>query len=188
MLLDILLLLVIAGIVALSAAEGLARSAVMLVIFYLMCIILGLTVSAFNLGQVLSNAVPGSAAGQAFRNPGLSQGIVFLGLLVPILIFAALLSHATLEDAQIRALGWGDNALATVVGSVFALAFAAVLCNVWGLIVSVPWAPVATWQTMRSTYDQSVLRPVMLQLLLVYRHALFVFSTSGYPPFFVPQP
>jgi hypothetical protein len=184
--LDLFLLLVIAGIIALSAAEGLARSAVMLVTFYLLCILLGLTVVAFNAGELLSSAIS-LAPNQPAQSEAIAQSVIFVAILIPTFAFAAVLSHTTLEDAQVGFLGWGDNVLATVLGALLALAIAAVLCNVWGVLVSTPWSPAPAWVRMRTVYDQSILRPVLLRLLLVFRRTLFPLAASGYPVFFVPQ-
>jgi len=184
--LDLLLLLVIAGIIAFAAAEGLARSAVMLVTFYLLCILLGLIVVTFDVGALLGGAInPGPS--QASGNNAIAQSVIFMGILLPTFAFAVLLSHSTLEGAQVAFLGWGDNALGTVIGVILALAFAAVIVNVWGVVVSTPWEPYGTWSRMWSMYDQSILRPILLRLLLVFRRALFPLAASGYPVFFVPQ-
>jgi hypothetical protein len=184
--LDLMLLLVIAGIIAFCAASGLARSTVMLVSFYLLCILLGLTVVTFNFAKLLGNAF-GLAANQPAQSRPIAQSITFIAILLPTYAFVVILSHTTLDGAQIRLLGWGDNALGTVIGAVLALAFAALLCNVWGVVVSRPWEPSRAWATMFAQYHHSALRPFLLRMLLIYRRTLFPFRASGYPVFFVPQ-
>jgi hypothetical protein len=186
MILDILLLVVIVVLIGLSAAEGLVRSLVMLFGFYLLCILIGMVIVGFDIAQVLSDAVLSSMEATSFT-PTFYQGAVFIGFLVPAFAILIVVSHSGLEGASLAVLKWGDNVLGTVVGVLLALAFAAVLCNAWGVIVSDRWAPDDVWRQMRQVWDQSVLRPYMLSVLRIYRRTLFPFGVSGYPVFFIPQ-
>lgn len=186
MLLDVVLLLLMVLLIAFAAASGLVRSLVMLLIFYVLCLLLGMGIVGLNLAQTLGDAVIVSL-GEGPRSPIFYQSIIFVALLIPFFIVAALLSSAALEDSAIRVLRWGDNILGTLVGIALALAFAAVLANAWGALVSTRWQPMATWTTLRSAYEQSVLRPLLRPVLTIVRRALFPFALSEYPVFLIPQ-
>jgi hypothetical protein len=185
MVLDIIILIVIALIIALAAAEGLARTLIMAFGFYLLTILLGVLVVAFNLAQALGDIVLSSLSGPT--SPSFYQGIIFLLLLIPAFGLLLVFSHIALSDTSIEVLGWMDNVLGTLVGIGLALVFAAIFTNSWGVIVSERWRPFDTWVAMRTAYDASALRPFMLRILIFYRRLLFPFASSGYPVFFVPQ-
>ncbi|MGC9349839.1 MAG: CvpA family protein [Anaerolineae bacterium] len=185
MVLDILILVVIAVLIALAAAEGLIRTLIMTFGFYLLTILLGMVVVAFNLAQALGDAVLNSLQGPT--SPFFYQGMIFLALLIPSFVILLVISHFALSDTSLEVLGWLDNVLGTLLGIGLALVFAAIVCNSWGVIVSQQWRPFNTWVAMRAAYDGSVLRPYMLNILVFYRRLLFPFATSGYPIFFVPQ-
>ncbi|MGC9521930.1 MAG: CvpA family protein [Anaerolineae bacterium] len=186
MVLDILLLLLIVGIVAFSAAEGLARSALMVVGFYILCILLGMVLVAFDVAEALVGTVTNSITGGPTA-PSFYQGLVFIGLLIPSFIILVILSHIAFRETGIAALGWLDSALATLLGALLGLAAAAVICNTWGVVVSTRWQPDRTWVALRLVWETSVLRPFMMDVLRTYRGLLFPFAMSGYPIFFIPQ-
>ena len=186
MLLDVVLLLIMVLLIVFAAASGLVRSLVMLLIFYIICLLLGMGIVGLNLAQTLGDAVI-TSIGQGPRSPVFYQSILFVALLIPFFIVAALLSNAALEDSAIKALRGADNVLGTIVGVALALAFAAVVANAWGAIVSTRWQPFATWATLRGAYEQSVLRPLLRPVLMIVRGALFPFALSEYPVFLIPQ-
>jgi hypothetical protein len=186
MLLDVILLLLIVILTAFAAASGLVRSLVMLLILWVLCLLLGMGIVGLNLAQSLGDVVIGSI-GQGPRSPVFYQSLMFVALLIPFFIVAALLSNAALENTAIKPLRWADNVLATLAGLALALAFAAILANAWGAIVSTRWQPVNTWATLRTAYDQSVVRPLLRPVLTIVRHALFPFALSEYPVFLIPQ-
>lgn len=185
MVLDILLILVIVIVIALTAMEGLVRSAFMLFAFYLLTILVGMLIAGLNLAQALGDAVI-SALGNGPRTPTFYQGIMFIGVLLVGWFITVVMTRMALQDAKIQMLGWGDNVLGTLVGVILALALAAVVCNSWGVIVADRWQPDRTWLAMRLAFEGSALRPFMMRILLIYRRALFPFA-SGYPIFFTPQ-
>jgi len=186
MLLDILVLLIIVGLTALCTAEGLARSAVMLVTFYLLCIIVGMLITGMNLAQLLGEAVIQSL-GNAPRTPVFYQGLVFLVVLVPAWVIVVIVARMALEDATIKFLGWGDNLLGALTGLVLGLVFASVISNAWGVFVAERWQPDTTWLTLRVTFEGSALRPYMMDVMRLYQRWLFPFAGTGYPVFFTPQ-
>jgi hypothetical protein len=186
MVLDILLLIIVAAIIALAAAEGLARSLVMLFGFYLLSLLLGIVIVAFNIAEALNNLIIRSMGNQA-RSTVLYQGLIFLGLLIPAFVIAVIISHYAVSREGESRLQWLDNVLGTLVGVGLGLVFAAVVCNTWGVMVSTRWRPFDTWIAMRLAYDSSFFRPFMLNVLNVYRKLLFPFALSGYPIFFIPQ-
>ena len=57
MVLDILLMMIIVGLVAFCTSEGLVRSAIILLGFYLLCIVVGMLVVALDLAQLLVDPV-----------------------------------------------------------------------------------------------------------------------------------
>ena len=186
MVLDILLILVIVLIIAITAMEGLVRSAFMLFSFYLLTMFVGMLIAGLNLAQILGDTVI-SALGNAPTTPTFYQGLMFLGLLVVAWFVSVVIIRTALQDTAIKALAWGDNVLGTLLGVILALALAAVICNAWGVVVSERWQPDRTWLALRMAFETSALRPFMMRALLVYRQALFPFAGVGYPVFFVPQ-
>lgn len=186
MALDIVLLVLMVALIGLSAAEGLVRSLIMLLSFYLLTILIGVLAVAFNITKIMNDLIITSLASGP-STPLFYQGLMFVGLLIPAFLIAAVLSHSALEETAIRPLKWMDNVLGTLVGAVLALAFAAVICNAWGVVVSERWDPAPTWLSLRLVFEGSALRPFMMNVLRVYRHALFPFAASGYPIFFIPQ-
>ncbi|MBN1248064.1 MAG: CvpA family protein [Anaerolineae bacterium] len=186
MLLDILLVLLIVVIIALTAMEGLVRSAFMLFSFYLLTILVGMLIAGLNLAQALADAVI-SSLGTGPTTPSFYQGIMFIGVLIVAWIITVVMIRMGLRDTSIQMLGWGDNVLGTLLGFVLALALAAVVCNSWGVIVADRWQPDRIWLPMRVAFESSAVRPFMMRVLLVYRRALFPFAGTGYPVFFIPQ-
>jgi hypothetical protein len=186
MVLDVLLLVLIVIIIAVAAAEGLLRALIMAFIFYLLSIFLGTMFLGFGIAHGLNDLVVGSL-GAVERTPLFYQGIIFAGLLLPTFAGSIVLSHLAFSDTSIPALRWGDNVLGTLVGVFIALAFAAVVCNAWGVIVRETWQPYSTWQSMRLSFESSGLRPYMMDVLRIYRQLLFPFAASRYPIFFQPQ-
>ena len=186
MVLDILLLLIIVGLVAFCASEGLVRSATILLAFYMLCMLVGMLVQAMNLAQLLGNVVIG-ALGDAPRTPVFYQGLIFVLILMPAWLIVAVIIRMSLENASIKILSWGDNVLGALVGVVLALVVAAVICNSWGVVVSQRWPPDRVWLPLRVAFESSALKPYMMDVLLAYRRALFPFAGPGYPIFFVPQ-
>jgi len=184
--LDIVLLIVMAALIGLAAAEGFVRSLAMLLLFYLLTLLLGVLAVAFDVASLLNDLIVTSLASGP-TTPLFYQGLLFVGLLIPGFIIAVMLSHSALDDTAIKPLKWFDNVLGTLVGVVLALVFAAVLCNAWGVIVSERWNPAETWLSMRTVFQGSALRPFMMRILRLYRVALFPFSASGYPVYFIPQ-
>lgn len=185
MILDVVLLMVMIILIGLAAAEGLVRALIMALVFYVLCIVVGVAVLAFNAAQVLGDAVITSVGGP--RTPYFYHGIVAIVLLVPGFVISVLMLRMALDETAIPALGWGDNILGTLVGFALALVFAAVLCNAWGVIVHQRWDPYDTWLAMKTAYATSVLRPLLMHVLALYQKLLFPFALSGYPIFFVPQ-
>ena len=186
MILDILLILVIVLIIAVTAMEGLVRSAFMLFSFYLLTMFVGMLIAGLNVAQILGDTVI-SALGNGPSTPTFYQGLMFLGVLIVAWFISVVMIRMALQDTAIKALAWGDNVLGTLLGVILALALAAVICNAWGVIVADRWQPDGAWVTLRMAFERSALRPFMMRILLVYRQALFPFSGPGYPVFFVPQ-
>jgi len=186
MVLDILLMMIIVGLVAFCTSEGLARSAIILLGFYLLCIVVGMLVVALGLAQILGDVVIG-ALGDGPRTPIFYQGLIFILILIPAWLIVVVIVRISLQDASIKILGWGDNVLGTLVGVVLALVVAAVICNSWGVFVAQRWQPDRAWTSLRIAFESSALKPYMMKVLLVYRRALFPFAGPGYPIFFIPQ-
>lgn len=186
MTLDILLILLIAAVIALSTLEGLMRSAFMLLSFYILTMLVGGLIAGLNVAQALGNTVI-SALGRGPTTPRFYQGLLFLSVLIVAWAISVIMIRMALQDAKIEMLGWGDPAIATLIGIVLALVMAAVVCNAWGVIVVDRWQPNDTWLAMRTTFESSALRSPLMGVLRVYRRTLFPFASFGYPVFLVPQ-
>ena len=186
MVLDIILLVVGAGIIALAAAEGFVRALMLLFGFYLSSIAVGMLILGFDLVTSLTDIILGSVGGSGV-NPVLYQPVIFLGLLIPAFILTYILSHIAFRDTQLTRLRWVDNLLGTLVGALLAVLLMAILCNTWGVLVSERWQPAQTWRQMFTHYHTSALRPWLNRVLVTYRGAVFPFQVRTYPVFFIPQ-
>jgi hypothetical protein len=186
MLLDVFLLLVAVGVIALAAAEGVVRAFFLLLSFYMLCVVIGMMILGFDIVTTLTDTIVGSMGSGAI-NRTLYQSTIFLGLLIPLTILAYVLSHITFKETQLTKLKWGDNVLGTFVGALTAILVMAILCNTWGVVVSKRWQPQQTWRTMWIEYQTSILRPWLNRVLVTYRSFVFPFEVRAYPVFFVPQ-
>ena len=186
MFLDIFLLLVAVGVIALASAEGVVRAFFLLLSFYMLCVVIGMMITGFDVVTSLTDAIVGSI-GEGAINRKLYQVTIFLGLLIPLTVLAYVLSHITFEDTELTKLQWGDNILGTVVGALAAILIMAILCNTWGVLVSERWQPQRTWQRLRYEYQTSILRPWLNRVLVRYRSFVFPYQVRRYPVFFVPQ-
>jgi len=186
MVLDILLLLIIVGLAALCTAEGLIRSAVMLIGFYLLCIIVGMLIAGLNLAQLLGDAVIQSLS-NAPRTPVFYQGLIFLVVLMPAWVILVVVARMALQETSIKILAWGDNLLGALIGVLLGLVVASVICNAWGVFVAQRWQPDRTWLILRAAFEGSALRPYMMSVMRGYQRWLFPFAGTGYPVIFVPQ-
>jgi hypothetical protein len=186
MLLDIFLLLVAVGVIALASAEGVVRAFFLLLSFYMLCIVIGMMILGFDIVSSLTDAIVGSISGGAV-NRKLYQVTIFLGLLIPLTGLAYVLTHVAFEDTQLTKLKWGDNVLGTFVGILAAILIMSILCNAWGVLVSERWNPQRTWQRLWYEYQTSILRPWLNRVLVGYRNFVFPFEIRAYPIFFIPQ-
>jgi hypothetical protein len=186
MLLDVFLLLVAVGVIALAAAEGVVRAFFLLLSFYMLCVVIGMMILGFDIVSNLTDAIIGSIS-QGAVNRKLYQSTIFLGLLIPLTVLAYALSHITFKETQLTKLQWGDNVLGTFVGALTAILIMAILCNTWGVLVSERWQPQRTWRTMWIEYQTSILRPWLNRVLVTYRGFVFPFEVRAYPVFFIPQ-
>jgi hypothetical protein len=187
MVLDIFLLLVAVGVIALASAEGVVRASILLLCFYMLCVVIGLMILGFDIVTSLTDLIVGSIGSGGAVNRKLYQSTIFLGLLIPLTGLAYALSHITFKDTQLTKLKWGDNILGTLVGVLTAILVMALLCNTWGVIVSERWRPQRTWQRMWYEYQTSFLRPWLNRVLVTYRGFVFPFEIRAYPVFFIPQ-
>lgn len=186
MILDIFLLLVAVGVIALASSEGVVRAFMLLLCFYMLCVVIGLMILGFDIVTSLTDVIIGSIS-QGAVNRKLYQSTIFLGLLIPFTTLAYVLTHITFKDTQLTKLKWGDNILGTFVGGLAAILIMAILCNTWGVIVSERWRPQRTWQKMWYEYQTSFLRPWLNRVLVTYRGFVFPFEVRAYPVFFIPQ-
>jgi len=184
--LDVVMMLVAVVIIFLVAAQGLIRALIVSMAFYVVTSLVGVVALSYTgvtkalsgLTRVLELGWPQSLT---------YQGLVFLGLGVPMFGMIWFLVGLVLGDVNLPAIKGVDGILALLVGVVLALVVVSVLCNVWGILVSSPWRAYETWSRMYAAYRGSWSRPYLQQILAIYRQTLFFFQITRMPGFLVPQ-
>lgn len=183
---DVLLILIGIGVIVLSATQGLVRVLIMLFAFYLICIAAGMATLAADV--VHSIAISITDMFEAAPPPlAMAQVFAFLALSIPLLVAAYFVSRMAFADTTIPALRGFDNVFGTVLGVVLALLIMAVLFNTIGMAVNAPRRATPGWTSLKMMFHSSLLRPLMMDVIEIYRGALFMFSFIEYPPVFVPQ-
>ncbi len=185
-LLDWLLILIGLSIITLAATQGMIRVLIMFFAFYLVSITAGMATLAADIIQDLAKTVT-SALGASPPPLSMAQIFVFVGLAIPLFIGTYFLSRLAFADTSIPELRGFDNIFGTGVGIILALLVMAVVCNTWGVAVNVRRQSTPMWQSMKTAYYYSTLKPYMLQIIDAYRMLLFVFNFIEYPVFFIPQ-
>lgn len=185
--LDGFLILLGATIVLLCAMEGLIRTLILLLSFYLVTTAAGLLTLATEAIRGIAIALTRATGAGGVPNMVMAQTVAFVGLGIPLFVGAYLLSRMTFPDTTIPKIQWLDNVLGLLVGIVLALVIMAVTYNTWGVAVSMRWENVHLWQNMQAAYVGSGLQPLMHQVLLAYKPFLFLFAMTEYPPFFIPR-
>ncbi len=185
--LDGFLILLGVLIILFCAMEGLVRTFIMLVSFYLATTAAGMVTLATNAMHSIAVTFNRVAGGSGTPNMARAETIAFAGIIIPFFIGAYLLSKATIPDTTLPKLHAFDNIFGLLLGIILALCMMAVFYNTWGVAVSVRWNDVQLWARMRFAYMGAFLRPYMHQALAGYRGALFLFGLFRYPPFLIPQ-
>lgn len=183
--LDIFLIIIGLAFVIFGLLERTVRVVMMLLGFYIVTIGVGFVTLASNTIGGLAAAALG-VVGARTPNIVLIQTFFFLGLGVPAFIIIYIATHIAFPDTSLPKIGPLDYFLGLVLGIVLAALIMAVLCNTWGVAVSVRWNPGATWRAMQQAFVRSELRPTLNQVLRLYRPLLFPFRFMGYPIFLVP--
>jgi hypothetical protein len=183
--LDVFLIIIGLAFVIFGLLERTVRVIMMLLGFYIVSIGVGfVTLASHTIGRLATSAL--GVVGARAPNIVIIQTFFFLGLGVPALIIIYIASHIAFPDTSLPKLGPLDYFFGIVLGVVLAGLIMAVLCNTWGVAVSVRWNPMPTWSAMREAFVKSQLRPTLNQILGVYRRLLFPFRFMGYPIFFLP--
>jgi len=183
--LDIFLITIGLAFVIFGLLERTVRVIMMLLGFYVVSIGVGfVTLGSNTVGRLATSAL--SVVGARVPNIVIIQTFFFLGLGVPAFIIIYIATHIAFPDTSLPKIGPLDYFLGLVLGIVLAALIMAVLCNTWGVAVSVRWNPGATWRAMQQAFVNSELRPMLNQILRLYRPLLFPFSFIGYPIFFIP--
>ncbi len=132
--LDMLLLLIAVGCVALSLYQRLVRTVIMLVAAYIATLISALVFeeAAFRLKAI--------GQGEAWF-----EGVTFLALFFLIFLVFYFASRAAYPDTSLPKLGFLDHLLGGVVGVLVAAILMVVIYNSLGLMVAKYWDPYATY-------------------------------------------
>jgi uncharacterized membrane protein required for colicin V production len=184
--LDGLLILLGLLVIILCTMDGLLRSVVTLVSFYLITTAIGLITLATNMLHGVARALT-ELVGGGVPSMVMTQTVIFVLFTIPLFVGAYFIGKAVFRDTTLPKLQVLDNILGAIVGIVLAMLIMAVIYNTWGYAVSVRWHNAQAWYTMRMAYTGSFLRPYMREILLTYRPLYFVFSIMEYPPFFMLQ-
>lgn len=173
-------------VIILCTMDGLLRSITTLVSFYLITTATGLLTLATDMLHNVARALTDLVGG---RIPSMvtTQTVIFAGLTVPLFVGSYFIGKVIFRETTLPKLKVFDNILGAIVGIVLALLLMAVIYNTWGFAVSVRWANVQAWYTMRVAYVGSFLRPYLRETLLVFRPLYLLFRSIDYPPFFVLQ-
>ncbi len=183
--LDLFLIMIGVGFVIFGALERTVRLVMMLIGFYIVSLGVGfVTLASDIVGQLAAAAL--GVIGARVPSIVIIQTFAFLGLGIPALVIIYIMTRIAFQDTSIPSIGFMDNLLGAILGVVLGLLVMAVLCNTWGIVVSVRWNPVLTWRAMKGAFVYSTLRPTLNQILNLYRILLIPFRFMGYPPFFVP--
>lgn len=184
--LDGLLILLGLLVIILCTMDGLLRSVVTLVSFYLITTAMGLVTLAtdmlYGVARALTELVGGGVPSMV-----MTQTIIFAAFTILLFVGAYFIGKVVFRDTALPKLQVLDNILGAIVGIVLALLIMAVIYNTWGFAVSIRWHNAQAWYNMRIVYINSFLRPYLREILLTYRPAFFLFSFIDYPPFFMLQ-
>ncbi len=185
--LDYILIVIGILVIALSATQGLVRVFIMFLAFYMVCVVAGMATLAGEVIQNLAASLSEQLGGAAPPLP-MAQVFVFLGLGIPLYIGAYFLSRAAYADTSLPELGGFDNVLGAILGIVLAVVLMAVACNTWAVAANAPRLQGGGfWLEMKAAFTYSTLRPYMMQVIRLYREALFMFKFVEYPVFFTPH-
>lgn len=183
---DGLALAVIVLVMLLSAGQGFLRTLVMGLALYGVTLVVGAIALSYTLlFEMLAGLLPWLGLQ---RPPMLSyQAMVFLGIGLPMFVTAWVLMTTVLGDTRLPTLGPVEGLAATIAGAALGIVLAALLCNVWGILVLSPWRDLRLWYVMRTAYSGALFRPYLNLALAVFRWTLFPFQLSQVPAFLVPQ-
>ncbi len=174
-------------VITLSATQGLIRVLIMVLAFYLVCLVAGVATLATG---VIQNIAAGLSEQLGGAPPPLAmaQVFAFLGIGIPLYIGAYFISRAAYADTSIPELGGFDNVLGSILGIILAILVMAVMCNVWGVAANAQRLQGSDfWLGMKTAHTYSTLRPHLMQVIRLYREALFMFKFMEYPVFFIPR-
>ena len=173
-------------VIILCTMDGLLRSVVTLVSFYLIITAIGLVTLAtdvlYGIARALAEVVGGRVPSMV-----MTQTIIFVVFTIPLFVGAYFIGKVVFRDTTLPKLQVLDNIFGAIVGIVLAMLMMAVIYNTWGFAVSVRWHNAQTWYNMRMAYTGSLLRPYLREILVTYRPVFFLFRFTAYPPFFLLQ-
>lgn len=181
--LDGLLILLGLTVVILCTMEGLLRTVILLVSFYLITTATGLFTLATEMFRGIAVSLA-NVTGGSVPNLIMTQTVVFTILTLPVFVGFYFISKAAFPETALPKLHALDNVLGAFVGIALALLIMALIYNTWGVAVSVRWQDTQTWYSMRNAYAGAFLRPYMRETLAIFRPWYFMFSMLEYPPFF----
>lgn len=184
--LDGLLILLGLLVIILCTMDGLLRSVVTLVSFYLIVTAIGLVTLATDVLHSVARALTELVGGHV-PSIVMTQTIIFAVFTIPLFVGAYFIGKVVFRDTTLPKLQVLDNVLGAIVGIFLATLIMAVIYNTWGFAVSVRWHNVQAWHNMRMAYAGSLLRPYLREILVTYRPLFFVLRFIEYPPFFMLQ-
>ena len=173
---DMLLIMVGIGIVFFLAYQRMARALFALGVLWAVSLICGLLYeeAAYRVQAVAGSNVP------------LTEGIMFILLLVIFFVVGYVLVHVSFPETRLPKIGSLDVLMGLLLGIVVATIFVALLQNALGVMVRERWVDARSWNTWHSYFVRSSLRPISRTILTLWRQLLAPFF-PGLPPALTPQ-
>lgn len=174
--LDLLIVFVAIGLAAFLAFQKMAR-----VLFAV-----GILWAATMLSGLLYEEAAYRIKAVAGANPSLTDGIMFVLLLVIFFVVGYILMYLSFPETRLPKLGFLDTLMGILLGIIVAVILLALLHNAVGVMVSERWDDARAWSSMRNDFMTSPLRPFTRTLLGLYRW-LFSPFFRALPPALTPQ-
>lgn len=173
---DILLLMVGAGLVLFLTYQRMARALFALGVLWAVSLLSGLL---YKEAAYRVQAVAGS-------NVTLTEGIMFALLLVIFFVVGYILVAVAFPETRLPKIGFLDVLMGLLLGIIVAAIFVSLLHNAFGVMVSERWTDSRSWTTWRGYFVRSPLRPIGRTILMLWQQLLAPFF-PGLPPALTPQ-
>ena len=174
---DWLLIFLGAGLIVIFTFEGLVRA-----LFALFSVW-----SATLAGAVLYREATFRLQAVTGPNTTLNHGILFDILLIIVLVVGYIAIRLAFPVTKLPKIGILDHLMGMLLGAMVAILLISLLVNSMGVMVMERWVTDdESWQSLRTAYLGSGLRPFTSQVLGIYGWA-FVPFFRGLPPVLLPQ-